>query len=139
MFEQLRGFRSVGWDVDDTIYQHGRSKLFWQFIHENPFGQEHHIVTFRSGGLEKRIFTDLTRLGSTLNESHFRGIHYIDHALWVNKTLILQVDPNDPYMLWKGKTCADMGIEVLIDDDTFCVKNGCLRHGVTLIHPDDLF
>ncbi len=147
MFEQLKQYRKIGWDFDDTLIDHPLSEAFWDFIATNPYQQDHYIVTFRSGGLETRIFTDLMIRGSSLHTGHFVGIHSIDHALWQDHHLlpaqqrgIILLDQlsDDPYMLWKGLTCSEQGIEVLIDDMTANVIHGCKKHGIQHFHPDDL-
>ncbi len=141
MFEQLRNYSVIGWDVDDTILDHARQNDFWRFIIDNPYDQEHHIVTFRSGGMERSIFHELMIAGSRLRRDHFAGVHSIPHSVWVaneTKIIILGDGNSDPYCEWKGLTCAENGINVLIDDAHHIVADGCAKHNVDHFHPDDL-
>jgi hypothetical protein len=144
MFEALKDYKTIGWDFDDTLIDHPNSRAFWRFIEHNPYGQDHFIVTFRSGGLETRIFNDLMIRGSRLEQVHFTAVHSIPHELWrdyhlepARGGLITTLD-DDPYLVWKGMTCAEHGIEVLIDDMTHNVLRGCRKHAIDYFHPDDL-
>lgn len=148
MFQLLANYKKLGWDVDETIIDHPLSAKMWQFIKANPFQQEHYIVTFRSGGMENHIFSDLNNRGSDLTEKHFAGVLSCPHELWRDHHLLKQTPqklvasldeiPDDPYVVWKGMVCANNGIPVLIDDMTHNVIHGCRKHGVMHIHPDDL-
>jgi FMN phosphatase YigB (HAD superfamily) len=142
----LSGYKKLGIDFDDTLIDHPNSQALWDYITRNEFGQEFHIVTFRSGGLVERIFPDLALRGCTLDESHFIGVHTCPHELWQahhlapEQKLIASLDeiPDDPYVVWKGMICAANDIPVLIDDMTHNVIHGCRKHGIVHIHPDDL-
>ena len=143
--KKLEKYLNIGWDFDDTLIDHPNSVKMWDFIDHNPYGQKHHLITFRSGGLENRIFGDLAVRGSILIESHFENVFNIDHQVWIDfqtiePKLILSLDDlkDDPYLNWKGEICYAHGIEVLIDDMTFNVLPGCQRHGIDYIHPNDL-
>jgi hypothetical protein len=148
-FELLAPYRIVGVDVDDTLLDNGRPAdyaRFWEFIETNPYDQVFHIITFRSGGWEKMVWSDLRFSGSTLTEDHFASVQSVPHSVWALSqgsapriiTSMSQLD-EDPYMLWKGKVCAELGCEVLIDDMTEHVIRGCDQYGVKHIHPDELF
>ena len=142
----LQEYKSIGWDFDETLVYHDFSEAMWDYILRNPYDQTHHIVTFRSGGMEKRIFDELKLQGSKLKRRHFGKVLNIDHLLWsdytkkaADKTIILLDDPRAiKYLHWKGEVCNEHGIEVLIDDMTDSVISGCEKHGVVHIHPDDL-
>lgn len=145
MFEALKSHKRIGWDFDDTLIDHAKSRTMWNYIIDNPHGQEHFIVTFRSGGLVERIFPDLLIRESDLIESHFTGVFTCPHELWRDHHLhsprliaSLEEVADDPYVVWKGMTCHANDITVLIDDMTHNVIHGCRRHGVEHIHPDDL-
>lgn len=146
MFEALKDYKRIGWDFDDTLIDHPLSSAFWDFIMQNPYQQEHFIVTFRSGGLETRIFDDLAARESDLEEVHFLAIHSCPHELWQDHhlqkptKLIASLDEikDDPYVVWKGMICSQNDIPVLIDDMTHNVIHGCRKYGVIHFHPDDL-
>lgn len=139
-FERLREFKAIGWDFDETIVDSANEEAIWEFIDTNPFGQEHNIITFRSGGMESYMFHDLDIRGSWLKPHHFKNIFTVPHALWETYKLgpkIITLDMDDPYVMWKGMTCAENGIPVLIDDATHNVARGCLKYGIELFHPDE--
>ncbi len=146
MFEALKDFKRIGWDFDGTLIDHPLSSAFWDFIITNPYGQEHFIVTFRSFELVPLIFPDLGMRESDLEEAHFTGVFTCPHELWLDhhlqpaQKLIASLDeiPDDPYVVWKGMTCAANDIPVLIDDMTHNVIHGCRKHGIVHYHPDDL-
>ena len=139
MFEQLKGFRKIGWDFDGTIHEHPLAEQFHRFIIENPYDQEHHIITFRSGGYELYIPRELEKyVTGLLVDQHFLSLETVPHDYWVNNKMSPIILLDDPYLKWKGLRCKELGIEVLIDDDTHAVKMGCGEHGIVHIHPDDL-
>ena len=135
----------MGWDFDQTLIDSPNASMFWRFIELNPYGQEHHIVTFRSGGMENTIFEELKSHGSRLEEIHFTAVHSVPHEMWesyhrrpMKLVASLAEIADDPYVLWKATTCLEQGIGVLIDDATHHVMPGCKRHGIDYYHPDDL-
>lgn len=142
----LKDYKSIGWDFDETLAYHDLSEVMWDYIIGNPHDQTHHIITFRSGGMENRMFEELERQGSNLRRHHFEQVLNIDHKLWVDytktaadKKIILLDDPEaTKYLHWKGEVCSVYGIEVLVDDMTDSVIAGCQKHGVVHIHPDQL-
>lgn len=133
---ELQRYRSIGWDVDATIYEHPHASLFWRYITDNPFSQRHHIVTFRTGGMVRDIWRDLARAGSPLLPLHFHSINAVPEEMWLSFQMHRQ--GLHPYPFWKGKTCRELGIEVLIDDATMDVWAGCSEHGIDYFHPDML-
>ena len=140
--KMLEDYARVCWDFDDTLIGHHNSHLFWQYIIDNPYDQEHHIITFRSGGMQKLILRDLDAYGSGLSRSHFKAFWSIPHKLWVEFHEIedpSKYDGDHPYLHWKGEICRALEASVLIDDDTRNVIKGCEAHGITLFHPDELF
>ena len=44
--------------------------------------------------------------------------------------------PERAALEWKGMVCRQLGLTVLVDDDTKAVTLGCEIHGITLFHPD---
>lgn len=137
---ELKSFRSIGWDFDGTLIQHPKSELFWKFIHENPYGQTHHIVTFRSGGMEKNVMADLIYFNSPLGPSHFDKILSIDHQVWYSFNVLQKgvARSPEPYMEWKAQVCRENSIPVLVDDMPDLVSDACRRLGIRYLHPDDL-
>jgi hypothetical protein len=144
MFEQLRPYSSVAWDFDDTLVNHPLSRLFWQFIRENPYDQTHHIVTMRSHGMQETIFHDLARFGSDLQREHFNEVVWLEDQIWIDKAVkerhLILVEEDDPYYMFKGEACKRIGADILIDDmeDGNVSVRGCEKHGIPYLHPDDL-
>lgn len=140
MFETLRDYRVIAWDMDDTLIGHPNSEAFWRFIRENPYNQTHHIVTMRSHGMEQRIFSDLEMFGSDLERHHFGEIVNIPNSLFEEFQRSSDIDPAHPFFTFKGRACARLDAEVLIDDMEAkgISKRGCDEHGIEHIHPDDL-
>lgn len=139
--QELQQYRAIGWDFDGTLMDHPNQSVFWDFIHTNPYGQRHDIVTFRSGGMENTIFFELLQAGSKLVSNHFTNVHTVPHDLWENfhnQTGLILPNTRDPYMDWKSQTCADNGLDILIDDMPYLVKAGCDRLGIAFLHPNDL-
>ncbi|MBD8546064.1 hypothetical protein [Sphingomonas sp. CFBP 8760] len=125
----LAKFTRIGWDVDDTLIGSRHAHEIADYIRANPLGQQHHIVTFRSHGMQGRVFRDLEAYG--LDRRHFDSLtNCPDHVYEAQ---------GEAYRGWKGSICAGIGIEVLVDDDTENVASGCAAHGVEHIHPDHLF
>ena len=147
MFEKLRGYRNIAWDFDDTLIGHHYSHDMWEFILTNPYEQSHHLVTFRSGGYQDYIDSDLDIQGSSLRLSNFATVDCAPHEMWMHhnkrRAAGLEGGPDsdedtDPYLYWKGWVCSQRGFPVLIDDATDNVLPGCLKYGVHLIHPDEI-
>lgn len=137
MFNDLIKFKKIGWDFDKTLVDNPRARDFYDFIMENPYDQHHYIVTMRTHGLEENIFPDLDDCSSGLCADHFIKIFNPPNTLYENKPKAI-ILPGSPYFRWKGETCAQYGIEVLIDDEPHTSKEGCDYHGVIFIHPEDL-
>ena len=124
----LTNFSRIGWDVDDTLIGSRHAEEVADYIRTNPHGQQHYIITFRSHGMQHRVFLDLAAYG--LDASHFVSLTNCPDSLYEAK--------GELYRDWKGSICATLGIEVLVDDDTENVSAGCDKHGVAHVHPDDL-
>ena len=60
MIKKLDRFNKIAWDFDGTLDGHPKSSLMHEYIIANP-EKEHVIVTFRSGGWEKRIFLEMSK------------------------------------------------------------------------------
>lgn len=142
-------YAKIGIDFDETLIDHEYSADLWDFIAKNPYNQEFYIVTFRSGGLELRIWDDLAIRGSRLEPRHFAGVltcpheiwrdfHYGDAATTTPKLITSLAALDHPYLEWKGMVCADNEIEILVDDMPDMVLGGCRKHGVEYVHPDDI-
>ncbi|WP_172799940.1 hypothetical protein, partial [Croceicoccus bisphenolivorans] len=65
---------------------------------------------------------------------HFRGIHGVPEDIY-NRARIGDLG-GEEYFYWKGKTCQQLGIEVLVDDDLTSVWPGCSQYKIAYIHPD---
>jgi hypothetical protein len=127
--DYLAKFTRIGWDVDETLIGSRHAHEIADYIRANPLGQQHYIVTFRSHGMQNRVFFDLEAYG--LDRSHFSSMtNCPDHVYEAQ---------GEPYRDWKGGICKALGVEALVDDDTENVAPGCDKHGVEHIHPDDLF
>lgn len=137
MFDLLKSHRGVGIDFDETLINHPNSASLWEFIRTNPYDQEFSIVTFRSGGLEKYVWIDLKSHQSLIGEEHFKALLACPHDLWVNHHANPTASLDDPYLVWKGATCAQHNITALIDDMTEKVIHGCRKYRVEHFHPDD--
>ena len=143
IMEKLQQYKKIGWDFDGTLYGHDSSPAIWDFISTNPYGQEHYIVTHRSHGLEKQMFWQLESIGSHLSAGDFVDIFNVSDTMFEiysnAKSIIMPEDlANDPYVEWKGLTCFQHGIEVMVDDDPSMVIPGCQKHGIAFIDVDDL-
>lgn len=133
---ELQNYRNIGWDVDATIYEHPHASFFWRYIADNPFDQRHHIITFRTGRMVPNIWRDLARAGSQLLPLHFHSINSVPEEMWLSFQTHRQ--GLHPYPFWKGKTCRELGIDVLIDDATMDVWAGCSEYQIEYFHPDML-
>ena len=127
--DYLANFKRVGWDVDDTLIGSRHADEIADYIRTNPLDQQHYIITFRSHGMQHRVFRDLAAYD--LDSSHFVSLTNCPDAIYEAQ--------GESYREWKGGICAGLGIEVLVDDDWENVAAGCEKHGVAHIHPDDLF
>ena len=136
MMDDIKQYRSLGWDFDLTLWQNENSALFWDYIERNPHNQIHHIVTFRTGRLFDRLWHDLAKAKSPLLPFHFRGVHGIPEKIYA--AMIGGMLGGDEYFFWKGKLCHELGIKCLIDDATMEVWAGCSKYEIDYIHPDML-
>lgn len=136
MGNSLAKFRCIGWDFDDTLIGHQSSPLFWDYIRRNPHGQEHYIITFRTGYLLDSLWHDLTKELSGLGKHHFRGLFGVPEVLFANFIAGDNLDSSAEYLEWKGMRCFAAGIDILVDDAAEHVIKGCLRFGVAYLHPD---
>jgi len=132
--DDITQYPTLGWDFDMTLHGHERSRQFWDYIHENPHYQQHHIVTFRTGRLLDRIWYDLGRAGCRLLPMQFRGVHGVPEEVY--EAFVLGLSGGDRYLYWKGEVCRELGIECLIDDATMEVWAGCSKHEIAYVHPD---
>lgn len=144
MFPDLKYYRSIAWDFDETLIKHEKSSLFWQFIIENPYDQIHHIVTMRSHGWDKWMWHELREEGSDLRRDDFREVIALPNRIYESYNKERQesgvVHPDHEYHLFKGLHCKRIGAEVLIDDmeSDSVSERGCDVHGIVHFHPDDL-
>ena len=132
--DDITKYRKIGWDVDMTLLGGATSPAFWDYILDNPYQQEHFIITFRTGRLFDRLWFDLAKADCPLLPFHFRGIFGVPEQHYNN--FVLGLVGGDEYMFWKGWQCRELGIEVLVDDATMEVWAGCSKYEIDYIHPD---
>lgn len=139
---RLANHQIIAWDFDDTLIGHPYSRKMVEFIRENPYGQEHHIVSFRSHGMELNFERDLlAEHGELADISLFAKLHNLPDKLYEGSALgqgLILSREEDPTVEWKGMICNQIGATVLIDDMTDQVARGCDKYGVLHIHPDEL-
>lgn len=140
----LAKYPAIGWDFDGTLINCANAPLFWSFIKANP-QIKHVIVTFRTHGLEDRVFDVLEAMGGPVAH-HFDGLASIPYELWERNNHCIKrrgyADLGGPptsdeieYQMWKGMKCAELGLPVLIDDMGVDVEDGCKYHGVEWFDP----
>jgi len=135
----LQPYRHIAWDFDDTLVGHATSPDMWQYIIDNPHGQQHSIITMRSHGMQTQMFKILAQTGSPLRPEHFTHILNVPDQLYTgHATLITSLQEDHEYRFWKGKMCEQIGAGVLVDDmeDGNISTAGCLRHNIVHVHPD---
>lgn len=136
VMEVIAQYQKIGWDLDRTLLDGANSRLFWDYILSNPYRQQHFIITFRTGRLFDRLWHDLGRANCPLLELHFRGVFGVPEQFY--NDFVLGLVGGDRYLFWKGEQCAELGIELLIDDATMEVFAGCSRYGIDYLHPDQI-
>lgn len=141
-FATLLEHDSIGWDADGTLLDHPRAPAMHEFIRRTP-EKRHVIVTFRSHGMERRIWTDLFRETDLLGRDDFDSVVNMSDEMFEREYLSSRTPaglfiPTRRYIEWKGEVCAHLGLTVLVDDATDQVLPGCERYGIIHIHPDDL-
>lgn len=132
--DDITKYRRIGWDFDECLHAHPASEQFWDYILANPHGQEHYIITFRTGRLFDRLWFDLAKAKSPLLPLHFHGTFGVPEQHYNN--FVMGLLGGDEYLYWKGRQCRALGIEVLIDDATLQVWAGCSECQIDYIHPD---
>lgn len=141
-FAMLDGHETIGWDFDETLILHQKSSAMHEYILAHP-EKTHYIVTFRSHGLLRILWPNLREYPSAPPKSAFAGVLSIPPEMWSRYTLIEHSAADDHpdivnYVEWKGKTCVQHGITVLVDDDVKRTLEGCTKHGIMHVHPDNL-
>lgn len=142
----MRRHSAIGWDLDLTLIGHKASAAMHDFIRSTP-DIRHVIITFRSHGLQDRVWSDLEAELGAAPRSSFAAVANIDDATVFGFRRVNQhrrtgriLGPLSPaevlYRTWKGRACAELGATVLIDDMTEYVELGCKLHGIELLHPD---
>ena len=134
----------IGWDFDGTLIEHRKARKMHDYILDHP-EKTHIIVTFRSHGMEDRIWRDLWRENARApGMTAFKDVINMPDKLYENGYIAQKavaskiVIPTSEYLEWKGKICHQRGITVLVDDMPSMVIPGCDRYGVLHIHPDHL-
>ena len=149
MIDCLRQYDAIGWDFDGTLIDHPKSPLMHQHILTHP-EQRHVIITFRAHGYERTLFQEMSlKYPDGPSADHFAGVENISDLAWdgfmqVHRQRKLgrytgPATPGEDYFVaWKAMTCDKLRLPILIDDKTELVLPGCLKHGITYLHPDDL-
>jgi hypothetical protein len=141
--DKLKNYKSVGWDLDHTLFNHPNTEKFADYIRENPHNQQFHIVTFRTHNLVPRIEPELHKIGLTLADfdsvQHPKDSDYerYEDALYANPKRRQHLDAIEQWQHFKGAACKKTGCGVLIDDMTNDVLPGCEKHGIDHFHPDE--
>ncbi len=139
--KKISEYPALCWDFDGTLHDHPDSEQFAEFVRSNPFGQDHHIVTFRTHGLVAAIPRDLASLG--LKTSNFKSIVTATNEMYEGYYMAQRTGSIDSPALkvwreFKGETCHSLGVRLLIDDMPKDVLPGCEAYSIDWIHPDDL-
>ncbi len=131
MFEVLKEHEICAWDFDLTLINHSASRVFLEYIKDNPYNQTHMIITMRSHGSEKMIIPYLRDMGYDI--SIFKKIVNIPDNIW-NEEI------NVSMRNWKGQQCHINNCTILIDDMEGIDLSvmGCEKYEIPYIHPDDL-
>jgi hypothetical protein len=148
MIDQLKQFDAIAWDFDGTLIDHPKAPLMHRFINDHP-EKTHVIVTFRTHGLQHRIFEELSRYRSAPGKDQFSGVYNVSDRAWQRFTNTqyerkagLRDGPPTPwelyYVNWKGLVCKLRNLPVIIDDKPSDVVPGCERYGIVFVHPDSL-
>jgi hypothetical protein len=146
IYQELEKFEQLGWDFDGTLIDSEASPLLWKFILDHP-KIKHVIVTFRTDHMLTTLWRELAAEGGPQKEA-FSGLLSVPYRIWedhahieYNRRRGLITGPvmpeEDLYWEWKGLTCSEHGLPVLIDDNFPHTKPGCDRYGIRLIHPDE--
>lgn len=149
MIPLLDPYAAIGWDFDGTLIDHDKADLMHAFIKAHP-QKRHVIVTFRTHSLRLRLPHDLKRMYPKAPPiTVFEGIESISNEAWeAFMTRDMQrragvikgplTDEEEYYVEWKGEMCKRLGLPVLVDDNLPHTEPGCEKHGIHLIHPDEL-
>ncbi len=146
MDHPLRPFRGIAWDFDGTLIDHPACETLHAIILAHP-DKRHVIVTFRTQKMLQNIARDLSAYPHAPPLSAFTEVRGISERRWEmfewarmqRLSGVLQGPPThdeEYYVEWKGAMCRQLGLRVLVDDNTAHAQPGCLRHGITLLHPD---
>lgn len=127
---------TIAWDVDNTLVNHPKSREMHKYILDNPH-KTHHIVSFRSHGMQDNILSDIRRYGSGLNGNHFKSIVNLPNHVYENAKTRGTPEDIHAYHHWKGKVCKTLGATALVDDDIAKTEVGCVANGIALMHPDN--
>ncbi|CAM6054945.1 unnamed protein product [Sphagnum tenellum] len=133
---------AIAWDFDKTLIDNEHTPLFYEYIHNTP-NKRHVIVTFRTHGMQDRMFQELAANNGPA-ETDFAGYANISNEAWeawnadAKKRRIgdLKGPPTEAetyYTHWKGETCHKLGLSILVDDDIRNTLPGCRKFGVKRI------
>lgn len=132
-------------DFDDTLIGHKNSQRICDHIRYNP-SKTYWIITFRTGPwADTDIMEQELYHMSGLTLDRFEGIksipkHIYDGHTSINSDRKAGVPEEtlsrreEVFKEWKGKTAAELGCTVLIDDIADWTEEGCGKHGVDFVN-----
>jgi hypothetical protein len=147
-FAILEHHNAIGWDFDETLVRHPYSAAMHAYIKTHP-EKRHVIVTFRTHGLQNRVFEELALYPDAPGPEAFDAVLNIADEAWAkfdahrSARLRGEIGPElteaeTYYLEWKGATCREHGLTVLVDDMVDRVHEGCKKNGIVYVNPDDL-
>lgn len=144
--KSLDAHTSIAWDFDRTLIDNPHASLFYNYIRQTP-EKRHVIVTFRTHGMQNTMFEELEHSGDpdAPDASNFDMVLNIADEAWAawntaaskRKFGMLQgplTKPETYYINWKGMTCKQHRLSILIDDDIGNTAPGCVKYGITLFN-----
>lgn len=160
---KLKGHKSVGWDMDETLVNGPMSTRWREFVLENP-EVAHWVVTFRSKEDAESLWDELEAQHLyPLSRDLFEGLMFMPDRVRVPyealpnklKEADVSVEPDAKtkralelykyewddvknrhlaLQRWKAEACNEVGATVLVDDLEHLVKEGCEFHGVEFVN-----
>jgi hypothetical protein len=127
----LDGHAAIAWDLDGTLIDGPRQAFLGAYL-AGRRDKRHHLVTFRRASQREVVASCLSVAGLGLHL--FDGVHFCPDFLrdaydgGADPALVRE------FRRWKGRTAAETGCTVLVDDDADLVGDGCRIHGI--VHVD---
>lgn len=145
----LGQYKSIAWDVDETLVNGAASVVCLMFIIAHP-EIDHYIITARSSNYEvSAILPQIESYGLGVTRKNFKQIITSDHQKHTAFQIARQyrregklTGPLTPIEIYeytiKGKVCHDLGIPVLVDDNILRSKMGTDKYNIKIIDPREL-